>query len=190
HGSSYGTGKLPRGNPTAVGRWLNTNSTTIYSYPRYDTLGNIVSTKDANGNIASISYTDDFGNGSNPGAGSGGTYGATYALPTLITSPAPQPSQPQQTARSQYDFSTGLLTGFKGRNGIITQTIYNDPFDRPTQIRAALGVSAVENHTAIYYAPVTTPFGITLTNNDVLTSKDQTNLDDATLRSWTHTDGF
>src|SRR5438132_9935418 len=37
---------------------------------------------------------------------------------------------------------------------------------------------------------MTTPFGITLTNNDVLTAKDQTNLDDATLRSWTHTEAF
>jgi len=90
-----------------------------------------------------------------------------------------------------------LLTGFKDRDNVITQTIYKDPvtniadpFNRPRLVKAALGVSAVENHTAIYYAPMTTPFGITLTNNDVLTAKDQTNLDDATLRSWTHTDGF
>lgn len=33
---------------------------------------------------------------------------------------------PQQIAYSQYDFSTGLLTGFKDRNGIITQSIYSE----------------------------------------------------------------
>jgi len=31
---------------------------------------------------------------------------------------------------------------------------------------------------------------INLTNNDVLTTKDQSSVDDGTLRSWTHTDGF
>ena len=41
----------------------------------------------------------------------------------------------------------------------------------------------------MYYAPATA-FGITLSNNDVLTAKDQATVDDATLRSWTHTDGF
>ena len=55
---------------------------------------------------------------------------------------------------------------------------------------AALGVQNLENHTAIYYAPQANPFGITLTNNDVLTTKDQVGIDDGNLRSWTKTDGF
>jgi RHS repeat-associated protein len=91
-------------------------------------------------------------------------------------------------AYSQYDFSTGVLTGFKDRNGVITQTIYNDPFDRPKQIKAALGTT-LENHTAMYYAP-TSVFGVNLTSNDVLTARDQVSIDDGNLRSWTHTDGF
>ena len=70
----------------------------------------------------------------------------------------------------------------------ITQTIYNDAFDRPTQIKAALG-TALENHTAMYYAPQTNPF-VTLTSNDVLVAKDQASIDDRILRSWTHTDPF
>jgi hypothetical protein len=189
HDSAYGLSKTTRGNTTAFGRWLNTTGATIYSYPRYDTLGNVVSARDANGNVASIDYTDDFGAGSNPGGGVQGSYGATYALPTLITSPPPTAGAPQQTARTQYDFSTGLLTGFKDRNGIITQTIYDDALDRPTQVKSALGVSGVETHAAMYYAPATA-YGITLTKNDVLTVSDQSSLDDAVLRAWTRTDGF
>ncbi len=189
HDNSYGASKVTRGNLTAMGHWLNTNNSMLYSYLRYDTLGNPVGNKDANGNVTTLSYSDDFGDGSNPGAGASGTYGATYALPTLITSPPPTPGAAVHTARSQYDFSTGLLTGFKDRNGIVTQTIYNDSFNRPTSIKAALGITGVEAHSALYYAPATV-FGITLANNDVLTAKDQSALDDAMLRSWTHTDGF
>ena len=189
HDSAYGLSKVTRGNLTATGRWLKNNNTTIYSYLRYDTLGNPVSNKDANGNVTTLTYADDFGDGSNPDAGSSGTFGATFALPTLITSPPPTPGAPVHTARTQYDFWSGLLTGFKDRNGVITQTIYNDPFSRPTMVKTALGISGVETHAAMYYAP-TTAFGITLTNSDVLTAKDQTTLSDATLRSWTHTDGF
>jgi len=124
-----------------------------------------------------------------PGFNTGGH--STYSLPTKLTSPPPNPSEPAHIARAQYDFSTGLLTGFKDRNGIITQTLYNDPFDRPTQIKSALGTLA-ENHSAMYYAGLNplTVFGVTLTNNDVLTAKDQTSIDDAALRSWTKTDGF
>jgi len=117
----------------------------------------------------------------------------------LFTSPPPLPGAPAHTARSQYDYSSGLLTGFKDRNNVVTQTIYKDPatqladpFNRPRMIKAALGVSGVERHTALYYAQSipTTVFGVTLTNNDVLTAMDQVALNDAILRSWSHTDGF
>src|SRR5205807_10485086 len=132
-----------------------------YSYLRYDILGNPVGHKDANGNLTTLSYTDNFGDGHDPETGSYTPTNPTYALPTLLTSPPPQSGQPQQTARSQYDFSTGLLTGFKDRNGVISQTIYNDPFDRPTQVKSTLGVAGVESHAVMYYAPATA-FGITL----------------------------
>jgi RHS repeat-associated protein len=190
HDSNYGASYLTRGNLTRTGRWLNLTNSFIYSYPRFDDLGNVVSAKDPNGNVASISFADDFGDGSNPGSGTNGTFGPTYALPTLITSPPPTPGA-VQTARSQYDFSTGLLTGFRDRNNIVTQTIYNDPFDRPTQVKSALN-TGVESHAAMYYAQATPiiVYGVTLTNNDVLTARDQVTLDDSVLRSWTHTDGF
>src|SRR5262249_48780161 len=66
---------------------------------------------------------------------------------------------------------------------------YSDPFNRPTQVKAALGVAGVENHVSTYYAPATV-FGITLAKNDVLTVSDLNAVDDASMRSWTVTDGF
>jgi RHS repeat-associated protein len=198
HTASYDLNYLTRGNPTAVTQFVRPGS--ITSYPRYDILGNVVSSKDPRGNVATISFADDFGDGSNPGSGAANPATPTYALPTLITSPPPNPGESAHTARTQFDFSTGLLTGFKDRNGTITQTIYNDPFDRPTLIKVGLGATSgtppvsIESHTAMYYAgaPVQPPaaYGVTLTNNDVLTAKDQVSLDDGSLRSWTHTDGF
>jgi Tfp pilus assembly major pilin PilA len=188
HDSSYGTTKIPRGNPTSVATWLNTTGAYIYSYARYDILGNVVATKDMRGNVT-VSFADDFGNGSNPGAPTQNPSTPTYALPTLITSPPPVSGAPVHTARSQYDYSTGLLTGFRDRNNIVTQTIYNDPFDRPTQTKSALGISGVESHTTIYYAP-STVFGNTLAKNDVLTVSDLNAIGDASIRSWTVTDGF
>jgi YD repeat-containing protein len=151
-------------------------------------LGNAVSAKDGKGNVSQISYTDNFGVGANPAFGSAGSFGPTYALPTQITSPPPNAGEQAHTARSQYDFSTGLLTGFADRNGIITQSLYNDPFNRPTLVKSALG-TAIENHTAMYYAPATA-LGMTLANNDVLTAKDLNSTGDGLLRSWSRTDGF
>ena len=190
HDASYGTAKITRGNPTRVGSWLNTTGTYIYTYPRYDVLGNVVAIKDARGNVSTLSFADDFGDGSNPGSPTQNPVTPTYALPTLLTSPPPLPGAPVHTARSQYDYATGLATGFRDRNNVITQTIYNDAFNRPTQVIAALGISGVQSRTLMYYAPVVTPFGITLARNDVLTARDQTVFTDSELRSWTVTDGF
>lgn len=189
HDPNYNGGRTTRGNLTAIGLWLNTTNSMIYSYSRYDILGNVVGTKDARGNVTNVSFVDDFGDGSAPGAGAQGTFGATYALPTLVTSPPPNPGEAVHTAYSQYDFSTGLLTGFRDRNGMVTQTIYNDPFNRTTMVKSGLGISGVEHHTAMYYAPATV-FGVALDKNDVFSAKDQSTLDDAVLRSWTRTDGF
>ena len=111
-------------------------------------------------------------------------------MPTLITSPPPSAGAPVHTARSQYDYASGLLTGFRDRNNVVTQTIYNDAFNRPTQIISALGIAGVQSRTRMYYAPAVTPFSVTLAKNDVLSASDQAVFGDSELRSWTVTDGF
>lgn len=193
HDSSYGPGKLTRGNLTRTGSWLRTpgvaGESYLYTYSRYDTLGNVVSLRDARGAVSSISYTDNFGDGSDPLNPANNPVTPTYALPTLITSPPPNPGEAAHTASSQYDYSTGLLTGFRDRNNVVTQTLYQDAFDRPTLVKSALGVSGVESHSRMYYAPATA-HGVTLAGNDVLTATDLAALDDAKLRNWTQTDGY
>jgi RHS repeat-associated protein len=190
HDAAYGPGRTTRGNVTAVGRWLDTDGSTLFTYSRYDTLGNVISVKDPGGNVSTISYADNFGAGDNPESGAEGAFGPTFALPTLITSPPPNPGGQRHTAKSQYDFSAGLLTGFKDRNGVITKTEYNDPFNRPTKVINAKGVTGVEAQTVMYYAPQSNPYGVTLEKNDVLTATDLDTSGDGILRSWTVTDGF
>src|SRR5262249_61180464 len=88
-----------------------------------------------------------------------------------------------------YDFNSGTQTGFKDHNNIIKKTEYNDPINRPTRIINAKGVTGVETQTAIYYAPQSNPYGVTLARNDVLTAKDRDAAGDGLLRSWTGTHG-
>src|SRR5262249_46958443 len=134
---------------------------TITTTHTYDTLGNLLTTTDPNGKVWTFDFSDSFGDGHTPSSGSQGSAGPTYALPTKITSPM-LANNTQQIAYSQYDYNTDLLTGFQDRNGIITQTFYNDNFDRPTEVIAALG-KTTETHARMYYAP-TTANGVSLTN--------------------------
>jgi RHS repeat-associated protein len=189
--TNYGVNNTVRGNPTVVGSWLNTNNTIVYSYSRFDILGNVVSTKDRRGYVSYISYEDNYGNGSNPNTATNNPSTPTYANPTLLTSPPPTQGAQPHTAKIQFDFSTGLLTGFLDRNGVIAQSIYNDPFNRPTLVKTAVGTS-LEQHAAMYYAGLNsqTVFGVTLEKNDALTVKDLKTMDDAAVRSWVKTDGF
>lgn len=187
--AGYGAEHSTRGNPTRVARWLKSEDAYVYTYTRYDILGNAVSVKDPRGNVSTVGYRDDFGDGSSPGAGGTGAAPQTYALPTLFTSPAPAAGQPAHTARAQYDYSTGLQTGFKDRNGVVTQTFYGDAFNRPTLVKSALGVAGAESHARVYYAP-TTAHGVTLSRADAMTVSDLNTPGDASLRGWTVTDGF
>ncbi|MGH9938262.1 MAG: hypothetical protein ACREAM_18620, partial [Blastocatellia bacterium] len=191
HDAVWGTTPLraARGNVTRIGNWLKASGAYLYTYPRYDEVGNVVATKDPRGNVSSVSFADDFGNGDNPGGGVAGNFGATFAFPTLFTSPPPNPGEPQHTARAQYDFSRGTQTGFKDRNNIIAKTEYNDPFNRPTKVISAKDVASVETHTSFYYAP-NNVYGVALNSNDVMVVKDRDAAGDAILRSWALTDGF
>jgi RHS repeat-associated protein len=130
----------PRGNATQrkslISGPIDTGTYTS-SYLQYDEAGNAVKAITPNAPITStstISYADDFGDGSNPGSGVGGTNGATFALPTMVTNSL------NQVTRMQYSYARGVTTGVKDANLVVAKTEYNDPYDRPTRVTAALGL--------------------------------------------------
>jgi RHS repeat-associated protein len=131
--SSFNSQHEPRGNVTKVSRWAGGTSY-ITAYSQYDNAGNVIWAKDPRGNVSTISYADNFGDGSNPESGASGTNGATYALPTVATNAS------SQQAKSQYSYTLGAVTGVKDLNGVIAKTEY-DSIGRPVKAIAALGLA-------------------------------------------------
>jgi RHS repeat-associated protein len=132
----------PRGNLTKVTRWLN-GGTDVVASNQYDNAGQVVWTKNPNGNVATVSYVDNFGPGTSPDTGVSGPSGATYAFPTAAVN-----ALGYQT-RMQYDYSLGALTGSKDPNGVIAKTEY-DGLGRPFRSIAALGLSEQSISEMIY----------------------------------------
>lgn len=129
HDAAYGVMKLTRGNVTGVGRWLDSPTpTTIYSYSRYDEVGNVVSMKDARGNVAQVEYSSTY----------------QYAYPTRTISPTPDTGNnfcsttPLETLTS-YDFSTGLVISSTDANNQTTSYVYDDSLNRPTTVTRPTG---------------------------------------------------
>ncbi len=108
----------PRGNATRVKNWVE-NTAYIYAHNQYDNAGHLIKAIDAKGNISTISYADNFGNGTNPDTGASGASGATFAIPTLATNPL------GWQTKSQYDFTLGAVTGTKDINGVISRSEYD-----------------------------------------------------------------
>jgi hypothetical protein len=150
------------------------SGTFTVSYSQYDEAGNVVKAIDPRGNPATISYSDNFGDGSNPDAIGAGPNGATFALPTAVTNAL------NQQAKTQYDYTRGLASGVKDPNLTVTRTEF-DVFDRPVRVTAGYGLAGAEN--AITEMAYPSPIG-----NESKVSKQL----DATrwLTSRTQFDGF
>jgi RHS repeat-associated protein len=124
----------PRGNVTRLKKLISGTITTgMYAttYSQYDNAGNVVFAKDAKGNSTSISYQDNFGDGSNPDTGTYNPASPTFALVNSITNAL------SHVVKTQYDYTRGAPTGVKDANGTITQATY-DSYDRPVIITAAV----------------------------------------------------
>jgi RHS repeat-associated protein len=127
----------PRGNATSVKRLISgaiVGGSYATEYSQYDEAGNMVKAIDPLGHATTISYADNFGDGSNPDVGAIGTNGATFAFATSATNAL------LQVVKTQYDYTGGVGTGVKDLNGTIAKTEYNDPYDRPTRVTAAYGL--------------------------------------------------
>ena len=137
--------RQPRGNVTQTRGWVE-GATYAVSYMRYDNAGHVISTKDPNGNLSTLSYADDFGDGSSPGGNVAGHYGKTFAfLTTAINALG-------QTAKTQYDYTLGAATGVKDPNGVIARTEY-DSVGRPVRTTVALGLAEQAITELIYPTP-------------------------------------
>jgi RHS repeat-associated protein len=131
--TTFASATQPRGNVTKVTRWLG-GGTDVIAYSQYDKAGQVVWSKDPNGNIGTVSYADNYGGGDDPESGSSGANGATYALPSVATNAL------GQTVKMQYNYALGAATGVKDANGVITKTEY-DNLGRPFRVTAALGLT-------------------------------------------------
>ncbi len=127
-------GDLARGNPTKVTRWLLasigpvTQDTPLYSYSRYDVLGNVVKVRDSNGNDTTLNYSDSF---------SSSFTANTFAFLTSTASPTPGTAYGGGVPlinSSIYDFQSGKATSTTDPNGKVTSVEYNDSLDRLTKI--------------------------------------------------------
>jgi RHS repeat-associated protein len=129
----------PRGSVTSIRSWIegdDSNNTSIYatSYNRYDNAGHVIGVRDPLNNESFVSYTDDYGDGTSPGAEHDGPNGATFAFPTSAMNAL------GQVAYTQYDYALGKATGGKDANGVIAKTEY-DNIGRPVRTTAALGLA-------------------------------------------------
>ena len=115
--TNYGGNGL-RGNLTTRSSWINTKNSNATEKLGYDIAGNLVTYSDPLSQSTGFDYSD----ASN-----------TYAHPTTITNAAGQSTQ------ASYDYSTGKIISFTDLNSVGTGYVYNDPLDRLTQIRQAVG---------------------------------------------------
>ncbi|HEV8427566.1 MAG TPA: discoidin domain-containing protein [Pyrinomonadaceae bacterium] len=181
--SIFASSYQPRGNVTRTTHWAGA-SNYIYSFAQYNNAGAVIWSKDPNGNISTVSYTDNFGAGSNPDAGSAGPFGPTYAMATATSN-----ALGHQT-KIQFDYSHGVPTGVKDANGVIAKTEY-DLLGRPTRSISALGLTE-QAIAEISYPTASANFTTTSTQLDAsrwLASKQVMDGFDRVVTSWLAEDG-
>jgi RHS repeat-associated protein len=115
-----------RGNLTQVSRWaggtafLSTNFT-------YDTAGQVLSVKDAAGNLTKLDYTDNYFND----AGASQTFGAPNANPSTATNAYPTTiTLPIGKVTLGYYYGSGKQAFAIDQNGQQTAQHFTDPLDR------------------------------------------------------------
>lgn len=175
---------LAHGNVTSTKAWVdpgNTdpsiNAVLITSRVKYDILGNVIETTDANNNVTTISFEDSFGypDGNARGAAHASLNGKkTYALPSSITNAL------GQIAYAKYDYYSGSPVTSEDANGIKANMFYNDVFGRATQLVTAVGTSLQQQSTVSYNDHAHT----------ITTTSDLNRLDDNKLKSESIYDGL
>ncbi len=120
HDSSFGTANGIRGNVTTITRYSDaaTPSGAVLVKHSYDIAGNIVSTRDPNGNSTSFDYTDNFSDGVNR---------STFAYLTRVDLPntATAGVTVTHSEQTRYYYHTGLVQSQTDENGQATSFTYD-----------------------------------------------------------------
>jgi RHS repeat-associated protein len=119
-----------RGLPTTSSVWLNTTDSYLTTHAQYDQFGNVIKSKDANGNVSEITFSA----------------GYSYAYPTTATTAVPDPtgaagSTTALSTNAAYHAATGLMTSVTDVNGQTTSYAY-DAINRLTTITRPSGGGA------------------------------------------------
>jgi RHS repeat-associated protein len=174
--AAFTTSYSTRGNPTASSSHLiNTSgqpTSSISTYAQFDIAGNVVKSIDARGYASLFEFADRFGTpDGNAQANSGATElgsQVSYSFATKITNSL------SHLTYSQFDYYSGHPVDTEDTNGIVSSLYYNDPLDRPSQVRRAVGTS-VSNQTSFNYDDanrvITTTSDLHSFNDNVLTTK-------------------
>ncbi len=105
HDTNYSSSNTVRGNPTIVSRWLNTTSSSLTTTNYYNDVGNLVQTTDPAGHTYTLSYADNFTDGTNRNS---------QGYLTSVTSPAT--NGVNHVEGKQYYWYTGLTAAVCGQN--------------------------------------------------------------------------
>jgi RHS repeat-associated protein len=102
-----------RGNVTTTGSWLDTTNTYLETHAQYDQFGNVRSAWDARGSQSQMEYDSAY----------------TYAYPTKIITPVPDPTNQHGsnvafTTTSTFDAATGRTLSTTDANGQVTTFEY------------------------------------------------------------------
>ena len=129
--TNFGVSYTARGNATQISHWVS-GTTYLNTALSYDTTGQVVQSVDPAGNIASLSYVDNFynDNGSDPPN--------AYAPATLTNAYLTKVTDPVGVTSRGYYFGSGKTAFATDYNAVATYSHYMDSFDRSTETDIAV----------------------------------------------------
>ena len=174
--SGFTTSYTTRGNVTKATRYLLVSGTvtgSVSTYAQFDIAGNVVKSIDARGYASEFFYSDCFGTPNGEAQTSTdptelGSITKSFAYVTQVKNAL------NQWAYAQFDYYLGKPVDAKDPNGVLASGYYDDVFDRPTQVKRAVGTAA-ESHSVFSYddanRTITTTTDLNTNNDGLLVSK-------------------
>jgi RHS repeat-associated protein len=104
--TNFSSSNTVRGNPTVVSRWLSTTGGSLTTTNYYDDLGNLRQTTDPGGHTYTLSYADNYTDGTNHNS---------YVFLTSVVSPTTS-NGVSHVEGKQYYWYTGLTAAVCGQN--------------------------------------------------------------------------